>query len=156
MTPENQSLLDAIHEVAAHLNRLETRLETRMDQLDGRMDQLDGRMDQLDGRMDQLDGRMDQLDGRMVQLDGRVETLDIRTSQIAGDILDLRDRVPLLEERIDTGFRALKSDLNFAFSDIRKIGAAQERSDKAIDGLRRELAGLQQRLATLESIKGAS
>jgi chromosome segregation ATPase len=134
MTPENQSLLDAIHEVATHLGRLETRFETRMDQLDGRMDQLDGRMDQLESR---------------------VETIDIRTSQMAGDIVDLRDRVPILEERIDTGFRALKSDINFAFGDIRKISAAQQRSDKAIDGLKRELADLQQRLAALESGESA-
>ncbi|SRR6266545_1838712 len=110
MTPDNQILLDAIREVAAHVERLET----------------------------------------------RVDTIDTRASQIAGDLRDLRDRVPLLEERIDNGFRALKSDLNFAFSDIRKISAAQERGDKTIDMLRRELASLQQRLATLEGGHGSA
>ena len=51
---------------------------------------------------------------------------------------------------------ALKSDLNFAFSDIRKISSAQERGDRAIESLKRELAGLQQRMAALEGAGGAS
>jgi predicted nucleic acid-binding Zn-ribbon protein len=101
------------------------------------------------------------------QLDSRVETLDARTSQLLSDVRDLRERVTLFEERLDNGFRALKSDLNFAFSDIRKISIAQERSDrmieefkrekeKEIEGLKRELAGLQQRLEILEGRQSTS
>ena len=139
MTPENQALLDAIrtmiHEgnapLAARLERLETRLE-------------------------RLETRVETIDTRLERLEQQVETIDTRTNQLSSDFVYLRDRIPLLEERIDNGFRALKSDLSFAFSDTRKIGAAQERSDRTIDMLKRELAGLQQRMAALEGAKGAS
>jgi hypothetical protein len=40
--------------------------------------------------------------------------------------------------------------------DMREISAAQERSDRALDGVKRELAGVQQRMAALESGRGAS
>ncbi|HET9221303.1 MAG TPA: hypothetical protein VFO07_02310 [Roseiflexaceae bacterium] len=43
---------------------------------------------------------------------------DTRTSQIASDLLYLRDRVPSLEERIDYGLRVLKSGLGLTFSTI--------------------------------------
>ncbi len=92
-------------------------------------------------------------DARVARLEQHVETIDTRTSQMAGDLLDLRDRVPLLEERVDNGFRALKSDLNFAFSDARKAGTAQRSYEKAIDALKQELASIQNRLAALESGK---
>jgi hypothetical protein len=75
---------------------------------------------------------------------------------MASDLHGLRERVPLLEERIDQGFRALKSDLSFAFNDIRKNNLAQERNEKAIDGLRRDVVDLQQRVTALEETRGAS
>jgi hypothetical protein len=75
---------------------------------------------------------------------------------MSNDLLDLRDRVPLLEERVDNGFRALTSDLNFAFSDSRKAAVAHDRNDKAIEGLRREIANIQQRLAALENARNGS
>jgi chromosome segregation ATPase len=96
------------------------------------------------------------LSTRMEGLETRVETIDARTSQMSNDLLDLRDRVPLLEERVDNGFRALKSDLNFAFSDSRKAAVAHDRNDKAIEGLRREIASIQQRLAALENARNSS
>jgi hypothetical protein len=114
MASENQALLDAIRVIVAEAVEP---LIGRMDGFDRRMDGFDGRMDGFDGRMDGFDGRMDGFDGRMARLEQHVETIDTRTSQMAIDLLDLRDRVPLLEERVDNGFRALKSDLNFAFSD---------------------------------------
>jgi chromosome segregation ATPase len=138
MTTENQSLLDAIRVVVG---------EAVMP--------LAERMDGLTERMDGLTERMDGLDVRVTQLGHQVEAIDTRTSQMAGDLHDLRDRVPLLEERVDNGFRALKSDLNFAFSDARKVSAAQTNSEKAIEALKRELASVQQRLAALERSKGA-
>jgi hypothetical protein len=90
------------------------------------------------------------------RLEERVDTIDMRTSQIASDLLYLRDRVPLLEERIDNRLRALKSDLGLAFNDMRKISVAQDRSDRALDGMKRELAGVQQHLAAMEGTRGAS
>jgi hypothetical protein len=63
---------------------------------------------------------MDGFGARMARLEQHVETIGTRTSQMAVDLLDLHDRVPLLEERVDNGFRALKSDPNFAFSDARR------------------------------------
>jgi chromosome segregation ATPase len=139
MTPENQALLDAIRimiyegnaPLAAGLERLETRIE-------------------------RVETRIERVETRIERVEQHVETIDTRTSQLSSDFVDLRDRIPLLEERIDHGFRALKSDLNFAFSDIRKISVAQEGSDWSIDLLRRELAGLQQRMAALEGAQGAS
>jgi chromosome segregation ATPase len=106
--------------------------------------------------MEQLDARVGQLERRIERLEERIDTIDTRTGQIASDLLYLRDRVPLLEERIDNGLRALKSDLGLAFNDMRKISAAQERSDRALDGMKRELAGVQQRMAALEGARGAS
>jgi outer membrane murein-binding lipoprotein Lpp len=131
MNPENQVLLDAIQQVVAGVQRLDT-------------------------RMDQLDTRMDQLNARVDQLGTQVETLDIRTGQMSNVLIDLRERVPLLEERVDNGFRALKSDLNFAFSDTRKALAGQERNERAIEGLRREIGSLQQRVTALEQTRQAS
>ena len=146
MTPDNQVLLDAIREVATGVQRL----DTRMDRLETRIDQLETRMDE---RFGQVEARLDRVEGRLDQLETRVEPIDVRTSQMAGDFRELRDRVPLLEERIDNGFRALKSDLSFAFSDTRKLTASQDRSDRTIEGLKRELASLQQRIAALEGAR---
>jgi chromosome segregation ATPase len=153
MTPENQALLAAIREMIIEAN---APIVARLEGLERRIGQLEERIGQLEGRIGQLEGRMDRLEGRMDRLERHVETIDTRTSQILSDFQDLRDRVPLLEERIDNGFRALKSDLTFAFSDIRKIAAAQDRGDKVIEGLRREIAGLQQRLAALEGRQSTS
>jgi chromosome segregation ATPase len=139
MTPENQTLLDAFRGM---LNEAISPLATRMEGLETRMEGLETRMEGLETRMEGLETR--------------VETIDTRTSQMSSDLLDLRDRVPLLEERVDNGFRALKSDLNFAFSDSRKAAVAHDRNDKAIEGLRREIASIQQRLAALENAKGAA
>src|SRR5262245_30437358 len=127
MTPENQALLEAFRGL---INEAITPLATHMEGLETRMEGLETRMEGLETR---------------------VETIDTRTSQMSNDLLDLRDRVPLLEERVDNGFRALKSDLNFAFSDSRKAAVGHDRNDKAIEGLRREIASIQQRLAALEN-----
>src|SRR5262245_38005160 len=153
MTPENQALLEAFRGM---ITEAITPLATGMGGVETRLDGLDTRMERLEMRMDGFETRMDGLDTRMDGLETRVETIDARTSQMSNDLLDLRDRVPLLEERVDNGFRALKSDLNFAFSDSRKAAVAHDRSEKAIDGLRREIASIQQRLAALENAKGSS
>jgi chromosome segregation ATPase len=139
MTSDNQALLEAFRGM-----------------LDEAIAPLATRMDRLETRMEQLDARAGRLESRIEQLEERVDTIDTRTGQIASDLLYLRDRVPLLEERIDNGLRALKSDLGLAFNDMRKISAAQERSDRALDGMKRELAGVQQRMAALEGMRGAS
>src|SRR5262245_16727725 len=139
MTPENQALLEAFRGM---LNEAITPLATRMEGLETRMEGLETRMEGLETRMEGLETY--------------VETIDTRTSQMSNDLLDLRDRVPLLEERVDNGFRALKSDLNFAFSDSRKAATAHDRNDKAIEGLRREIASIQQRLAALENARSGS
>lgn len=139
MTPENQALLEAFRGM---INEAITPLSTRMGGLETRVEGLGTRMEGLETRMEGLETR--------------VETIDARTSQMSNDLLDLRDRVPLLEERVDNGFRALKSDLNFAFSDSRKAAVAHDRNDKAIEGLRREIASIQQRLAALENARNSS
>jgi chromosome segregation ATPase len=139
MTPEHQALLDAFRGV---MNEAIAPLTTSMEGLETRMEGLETRMEGLETRMEGLETR--------------VETIDVRTSQMSNDLLDLRDRVPLLEERVDNGFRALKSDLNFAFSDSRKASLAHDRNDKAIEGLRREIASIQQRLSALEHTKDDS
>jgi chromosome segregation ATPase len=138
MTAENQALLDAMRGIVTEaVSQAVAPLVERISALEQRMGALEQRMGALEQRMDILETR--------------VETLDARTSQMMGDLIYLRDRVPMLEERIDNGFRALKSDLNLAFSDIRRISGAQERGDKSLDALRKELASLQQRIAALES-----
>jgi chromosome segregation ATPase len=146
MTPENQALLEAFRGM---MTEAITPLATRMGGLETRMEGLETRMEGLETRMEGLETRME-------GLETHVETIDARTSQMSNDLLDLRDRVPLLEERVDNGFRALKSDLNFAFSDSRKAAVGHDRSEKAIEGLRREIASIQQRLAALENAKSGS
>ena len=153
MTPENHALLEAFRGM---INEAITPLSTRMEGLETRVEGLGTRMEGLETSMEGLETRMVGLETRMVGLDTRVETIDARTSQMSNDLLDLRDRVPLLEERVDNGFRALKSDLNFAFSDSRKAAVAHDRNDKAIEGLRREIANIQQRLAALENARNGS
>lgn len=139
MTPENQALLNAIRGIVEQA-----------------VAPLAERVDALTEPVDALAGHVDALTERMTRLESQVETIDTRTNQMAGDLLDLRDRIPLLEERVDNGFRALKSDLNFAFSDARKASTTQRGYEKAIDGLRQELTDIQQRLAALERSQGAS
>src|SRR5262245_17179058 len=155
MTPENQALLEAfrgmINEALTPLSTRMGGLETRMGGLEARVEGLGTHMEGLETRMEGLEMRVEGLGTRMEGLEAHVETIDARTSQMSNDLLDLRDRVPLLEERVDNGFRALKSDLNFAFSDSRKAAVAHDRNDKAIEGLRREIASIQQRLAALEN-----
>ena len=153
MTPENQVLLEAFRGMIVEAI---TPLVTSIEGLDTRMAGVETRLDGLDTRMAGVETRLDGLDARVEGLEARVETIDVRTSQMSNDLLDLRDRVPLLEERVDNGFRALKSDLNFAFSDSRKASAAHDRSEKAIEGLRREIASIQQRLAALENARSDS
>jgi chromosome segregation ATPase len=131
MNPDMQVILDAIHGLGTRIERVE-------------------------GRLEGVEGRLEGVEGRMNHLESRVETIDLRTNQMAGDLHGLRERVPMLEERIDQGFRALKSDLNFAFSDIRKNNLAQERNEKVIDGLRHDVADLKQRVTALEGTRDAS
>jgi chromosome segregation ATPase len=167
MTSENQALLDAIQGIversivplSERMDGLTERMDgltERMDGLTERMDGLTERMDGLTERMDGLTERVDRLDTRVERLENRFEALDTRTSHMATVLLDLRDRVPLLEERVDNGFRALKSDLNFAFSDVRKISMLQNNSEKSIDALKRDVASIQQRLTALERSQSAS
>jgi chromosome segregation ATPase len=181
MTSENQALLDAIQGIVERaiapltermdilterVDTLTERVDTltarvdalteRVDTLTERVDALTERVDRLDARVDALTERVDRLDTRMERLENRVEAIDTRTGQMAAVLLDLRDRVPLLEERVDNGFRALKSDLNFAFSDARKVSMAQNNYEKTIDALRKEVASIQQRLTALERSQGAS
>ena len=153
MTPENQALLEAFRGM---INEAITPLATRMGGVETRLEGLETRVAGVQTRMDGLETRMEGLETRMDGLETRIETIDARTSQMSNDLLDLRDRVPLLEERVDNGFRALKSDLTFAFSDSRKAAVAHDRSDKAIEGLRREIASIQQRLAALENARSGS
>jgi chromosome segregation ATPase len=153
MTPENQALLEAIRTMIYEGN---APMAARLDRLETRMERLEQHVETIDARLERLERHVETIDARLERLEQHVEIIDARTSQLSSDFLDLRDRIPLLEERIDNGFRALKSDLNFAFSDIRKSSAAQERSDRTIDMLKRELAGLQQRMAAIEGAQGAS
>lgn len=132
MTPENQALLNAIRGIVEQA------------------------VTPLAERVDAMTGRVDAMTGHVVRLESQVEAIDARTSQMAGDLIDLYDRVRLLEERVDNGFRALKSDLNFAFSDARKASTTQRSYEKATDALRQELTDIQQRLAALERSQGAS
>ena len=151
------------HEVAQRLFRLDgckpwtvDALTERVDALTERVDALTERVDTLTERMDALTERVDTLTERVDRLERWAETIDTRTGQMSIVLLDLRDRVPLLEERVDNGFRALKSDLNFAFGDARKASLAQNTYEKNIDALRKEVASLQQRVTLLERSQGTS
>ena len=155
MTSENQALLDAIRVIAGEaVAPLAERMDGMTERMDGLTEQVGGLTEQVGGLTERMDGmaeRMDRVETRTAHLEERVGTIDVRTSQMLTGLLDLRERVPMLEERVDQGFRALKSDLNFAFSDARKVNAMQRNYDKAIDGLKEELADVQVRLTVLES-----
>jgi outer membrane murein-binding lipoprotein Lpp len=145
--------------LAGQVDGLNTRVDALAGQVDGlstRVDALSTRMDGLVAHVGELTERVDGLDQRTIVLEERVETIDMRTSQMASDLLYLRDRVPLLEERIDNGFRSLKSDLGLAFSDIRNLTTSQSHYERMVGVLRQELASLQQRLAALEAGREAA
>ncbi|KAF0290969.1 Techylectin-5A [Amphibalanus amphitrite] len=75
--------------VAAAIQPLTIKLDSRIDTLDSRLDTLDSRLDVLDSRMDTLDSRpdsrLDTVDSRLDTLDSRLDTLDSRL-----DVLDSR------------------------------------------------------------------
>ena len=72
--------------------RLESRMDSRMDQLedrmDSRMDQLENKMDsrigRLETKMDRLETRMDRLESKIDQLDNKVDGLSNEVAEIKG------------------------------------------------------------------------
>lgn len=153
MTPDNQPLLDAIRGI---IHDAVVPVLTRLNALEGRLNALEGRLDSLESRIGVIEGRLDVIEGRLNVIEGRLDALEARMAQLATDLFYLRERVPLLEERMDNGFRALKSDLTMAFSDIRKITTGQDRHERSIEALRRDMLDLQQRLSALEQARGTS
>jgi chromosome segregation ATPase len=153
MTPENQPLLDAIRGI---VHDAVVPILTRLGGLETRIGVIESRIDAIESRIGVIESRIGVIESRIGVIESRIDTLDARTAQLATDLFYLRERVPLLEERMDNGFRALKSDLTMAFSDIRKITTGQDRHEHSIETLRRAMLELQQRLSALEQGRGAS
>ena len=61
--------------------RLESRMDSRMDQLENKMDSQIGR---LETRIDRLETRMDRLESKIDQLDNKVDGLSNEVAEIKG------------------------------------------------------------------------
>lgn len=107
------------------------------------------------GRMDQLEAKVDGLGEKVDRLEERGDPIDGRTGQPIGDVRELRDRLLLVEERVDNGFRSIKIDIGLAFCDIGKVNGVQERQGGAIEALQRDMADVQPRVSAQESARGA-
>ncbi len=58
-----------------YVDRLESRLNERMDRFEGRMDRFETRMDRFEARMDRLEAGQGELRERMARLEGMVDGL---------------------------------------------------------------------------------
>ena len=168
MTAENTALLDAIRvivrdEVAPLSGRID-RLEGRFDGLEGRFDGLEGRLERveaeqqvqrrmlhnleasIDERFTHLDLRLTNLEAISMRLENEVGTLDMRTNRMAGDLADLLE----LQDKVNEGFRAFKSDFQRAFVDIGAVQDAQKGQQRQMKQLRERVDVIERRLAKLE------
>lgn len=107
----------------------------------------------LETRFDSLETRLAMVEGSIRRLEDLYETLDARINQMMTDLLYLRERVPLLDDHIANGFRMQKNDVQFAFSDMRRLTETQKNGDTTLAELQHELFALQQRIATLEAAR---
>ena len=61
--------------------RLEARIESRIDRLESKMDRLESRMDRLEGKIDQLDDKVDGLSNEVAEIKGALKAKGIMANR---------------------------------------------------------------------------
>jgi chromosome segregation ATPase len=110
MKPQETTIDELMAFLSEHMFTKEdgTELTKRMDQLDSRMDGLDSRMDTLETRVDQgfsaVNTRLDSIDRELQDVNKRLTILEEKVqaegSMFARDVLELRQRVDVLEAQV--------------------------------------------------------
>jgi chromosome segregation ATPase len=155
MTSESQGLLDAIRIVVREeVSPLHQRFDTLTEHFDGlnaRVDGLTERFDRIEIEqreqrflLQSIDLRLTNLEARVERLEDSIETIDTRTGQLAGDLLDLKDR-------LRDGLRALKRESELALRRISEQQIDYRTQRNRLDELEDRVNLLQQRLDTLEA-----
>ncbi|HEU5099559.1 MAG TPA: hypothetical protein VFU22_11100 [Roseiflexaceae bacterium] len=105
----------------------------------------------IDERFAHLDLRLTNLEANSMRLENGLETIETRTGQIYSDVNDLLE----LQEKVNEGFRAFKSDLQRAFLDIGAIQEVQNGHQRQMKQLRERVSKLERRLSKLEDARDA-
>ncbi|HEX9983306.1 MAG TPA: hypothetical protein VGF69_08580 [Thermoanaerobaculia bacterium] len=116
------------------VGRVETRLDTTVEQMNQRFDQVDQRFDQVDQRFEQMDQRFEQVDRRFEQVDQRFDQVDQRFEQVDRRFEGIDQRLDLVEagnaetrrhadavaERLEKRFDEASTDLRRHFDVTRE------------------------------------
>ena len=82
----------------------------------------------LEQKIDNLTERFDQVDARFAQVDARFEQVDARFAQVDARFDRLEDRFEQAEERNRIEFRAIRSEMNEGFGELRTEMASLNRT----------------------------
>ena len=130
-------------------------LTTRMDRVEKEQQIQRGLLhsieESIDERFTRLDLRLTNLEAVSLRLENESGTIETRTGQIYSDVLDLLE----LQEKVNQGFHAFKSDLQQAFQDIGAVQEAQAGQRRQMKQLRERVDQLERRLSKLESAGGS-
>ena len=165
MTNIDSTLLDAIRgvvgEAVAPLGVKIDGLTERVDGLTGRVDRVEAEQqlqrrllysiqESIDERFAHLDLRLTNLEANSMRLEHGLATIETRTGQISSDVNDLLD----LQDKVNKGFQAFKSDFQRAFLDIGALQDSQSGHQRQLKQLRERVSKLEQRLSKLEDPRG--
>ena len=100
----------------------------------------------VDERFSHLELRMTNLEAISLRLENELGTIETRTGQISSDVNDLLD----LQDKVNKGFQAFKSDFQHAFLDIGALQEGQSGHQRQLKQLRERVSKLEQRLSKLE------
>jgi chromosome segregation ATPase len=165
MTSIDQALLNAIRgvvgEAVAPLSGKIDGLTERVDGLTERVDrveteqQLQRRLlysiqESIDERFAHLELRLTNLEAASIRLENELGTIETRTGQIYSDVSDLLE----LQDKVNKGFQAFKSDFQHAFLDIGALQEGQSGQQRQLKQLRERVSKLEQRLSKLEDARG--
>jgi chromosome segregation ATPase len=105
----------------------------------------------LDQRFTHLDVRLSNLEAISICLENEIGAIETRSAQMYSDVKDLLE----LQDKVNEGFRAFKSDLQRAFIDIGAAQEAQQGYQRQFKQLRERVDILERRLSKLEGSEGA-
>jgi chromosome segregation ATPase len=158
MTNIDQALLNAIRgvvgEAVAPLSGKIDGLTERVDRVETEQ-QLQRRLlhsiqESVDERFGHLEMRLTNLEAISLRLENELGTIETRTGQISSDVTDLLE----LQDKVNKGFQAFKSDFQHAFLDIGALQEGQSGHQRQMKQLRERVSKLEQRLSKLEDARG--
>ncbi|MBI2551766.1 hypothetical protein HYW17_00490 [Candidatus Uhrbacteria bacterium] len=139
----NKEVLEAIQELATHMDQRFDAVDQRFEQVDKRFEQVDKRFEQIDERFDAVDQRFDRVDLRFEQLEKSWETrfLELRKDiaiQVEGVYKRIDNVETSLGKRIDNVEIGLGNRIDNVETSLgNRIDLVNERIDKlytAVDG----------------------